>query len=262
MKQQTIPQAAEKAGYRRMTFCDDFDDASTVDWQATGKEGFNWYIDRPFKWPTLSEGDISVKDSVMTIAQKECCANWAVGTYSAKGNTGHAFRYGYFEARIRFDTTKNHKDVSGFPAWWSFSVKHTTDCDKGHWAELDFFEAMTNPEADGDYTGTYVATVHDWRVLPERGVVNCQNDNCWNDRCVSEGWHDYGCLWMPGVIEWYYDGKLVSRVTYSADALPQPNNQTSFVGSYSFMDTEDMLLILGSCQEWPMEVDWVRVWQE
>lgn len=261
MNRCVIPQAAEKAGYRNLTFCDDFDDASTVDWNGTGDSGYNWYIDRPFKWPALVPGDVKVENSVMTIAQQESCANWAVGTYSAKGDTGHAFRYGYFEARIRFDVNKNKEEVSGFPAWWSFSKAHTTDRDAGHWAELDFFEAMTNPEANGDYTGTYVATVHDWRVLQETGVHNCQNGNNWHDGCVSEGWHDYGCLWMPGVIEWYYDGTVISRVTYSADALPQPANDSNFEGAYSFMDGEDMLLILGTCKEWPMEIDWVHVWQ-
>ena len=66
---------------------------------------------------------------------------------------------------------------------------------------------------------------------------------------------------MPGVFEWYYDGELISRVTYSADGRPEPANDNNFTGCYSFMETEKMMLILGSCKEWAMEVDRVCVWQ-
>ncbi len=261
MSEKQIPQPAEAAGYRKLVFNDDFDDPSTIDWDGSGKPGFNWYIDRPFKWPSLVPGDVTVQNSVATIAQKESCANWAIGTYSSKGDTGAAFRFGYFEARIRFDMNKHHADVSGFPAWWSFSKAHTTDRNDDHWAELDFFEAMTNPEAGGKYTGTHVSTIHDW-TRQDGKVCNCQNPNNWHDECVTEGWHNYGCLWTPGVVEWYYDEQCIARVTYSADKLPEPTNVSgNFVGAYQYMEQEDMLLILGSCKEWPMEVDWVRVWQ-
>ena len=262
MSKPLVPQAAENAGYTRLVFFDDFDDASTIDWEASGNPGFNWYLDRPFRWSALEKDDVTVKNSVMTVAQKTSCANWGIGTYSAKGDTGTAFRYGYFEARIRFDQNKRKCDVTGFPAWWSFSVAHTTDRNDEHWSELDFFEAMTNPLADGNYTGTFVATVHDWLREPGGTPQNHQNPNNWHDKTVTEGWHDYGCLWMPGVFEWYYDGELLSRVTYSADGRPDPANDNNFNGCYSFMESEEMLLILGSCTEWPMEVDRVCVWQK
>ena len=139
-------------------------------------------------------------------------------------------------------------------------MAHTTDRNDEHWSELDFFEAMTNPTAGDDYTGTYVATVHDW--VRDGNPINHQNPNNWHDKVVTEGWHDYGCLWKPGVFEWYYDGELLSRVTYAADSRPEPANENNFEGCYSFMETETMMLILGSCKEWPMDVDWVRVWQE
>ena len=261
MNKPTIPHPAEAAGYKNLVFYDDFDDPSTIDWKVTGEPGFQWYLDRPFGWPSLVSGDVKVEDSVVTVAQEKSCANWGIGTYSAKGDTGAAFRFGYFEARIRFDLNKTKGEVSGFPAWWSFSVAHTTDRNDEHWAELDFFEAMTNPTAEGRYTGTFVATMHDW--IRKDGIPqNCQNPNNWHDKCVTEGWHNYGCLWKPGVVEWYYDEQLLGRVTYSADKMPEPTNVSgNFPGAYQYMEQEDMMLILGSCKEWPMEVDWVRVWQ-
>lgn len=256
-----VPQMAVDAGYTRLTFFDDFDDPSTIDWEVSGAEGYRWYLDRPFRWTPLEKGDVTVRDSVVMVAQKKSCANWGIATYSAKGDCGTAFRYGYFEARIRFDQTKCKSDVSGFPAWWSFSVAHTTDRNDAHWAELDFFEAMTNPQADGRYTGTFVATAHDW-IRPAGGnPQNHQNPNNWHDGVVTEGWHDYGCLWQPGSFAWYYDGRCIAKVTYG-DGKPDPVSPSSdFDGCYRGIDEENMLLILGSCAEWPMEIDHVCVWQ-
>lgn len=256
------PQAAVEAGYTTLTFFDDFDDPSTIDWDGSGAAGYKWYLDRPFRWSSLEKDDVTMQDSVVTVAQKKSCANWGIATYSAKGDCGTAFRYGYFEARIRFDRNKRKDDVSGFPAWWCFSVAHTTDRNDEHWAELDFFEAMTNPTADGRYTGTFVATVHDWlRPAAKEIPQNRQNPNNWHDGIVEDGWHDYGCLWQPGSFKWYYDGTCISEVTYSADALPRPSASSNPAGCYRVIDDEDMLLILGSCAEWPMEIDRVCVWQ-
>ena len=260
MKGIGIPQAAEQAGFKTLVFEDDFDSAATLDWQVSGKPGFKWYLDRPFGWDAVRPADLTVADSVLTIKTPEHCAGWGPSTYSTKGLTGSAFRYGYFEAKIRFDPALG-RHASYFPAWWSFSVAHATDKNDEHWGELDFFEAM--PDASGLYKGAYVATVHDW-IRENGGPQNHQNTNNWFDGQITDAdWHVYGCLWEPGRFAWYLDGRCITEVTYSADGHPTPQaNPASFVGCYSFLDKEDMLLILGTCEEWPMEVDWVRVWQK
>ena len=97
---------------------------------------------------------------------------------------------------------------------------------------------------------------------------------------MDDGWHTYAALWEPGYIAWYLDGKLMHSARYNATDLPQyfnrdnPNplprledsrpelaNRT-WVGAHHQMNEEDEILVLGCNKNWPMEVDWVRVWQK
>lgn len=256
-----VPEAAKEAGYTSLVFYDDFDDPSTVDWKGTGEPGYKWYIDRPFGWPTLLDGDVVIEDSVATIAQQKSCANWALSTYSANGDTGSAWTYAYFEARIRINTDMVREDLveKGQPAFWSFSKAHTTGKDKGRWGEIDFFEVTF--EADGTFNNTLVTSMHDSRVVNGK-QENLSNTNNIHPHFVSDDWQTIGCLWTPGSVSWYLDGGFISRTTYSADGMPDPASPTNQeVGCFSILDQEEMLVILGSGPCWPMEVDWVRVWQ-
>ena len=255
-----VPAPAKKAGYTRLVFCDDFDSPETIDMKCTHAPGYKWYLDRPFGWADVDLKGIAVENSILTIKTEDHAAGWGPSSYSSHGRTGNSFRYGYFEAKIRFDP-KLGVNASYFPAWWSFSVNHAVFNGDDQWAELDFFEAM--PEEDGVYRGCYVATVHDW-IYSDGKPGNHQNPNNWHPGVVNDDdWHVYGCLWMPGRIEWYFDGKMIAGVSYSADEMPVPlSESSSFKGCYSFMDGEDMLLILGTSADWPIEVDWVNVWQE
>ena len=258
---QTVPVPAAEAGYSSLVFYDDFDDPSTFDQEKTGEPGFLWYLDRPFGWSPVSENGYDLQNSILTIRTADHCAGWGPCTYSVRGQTGRTFRYGYFEARMRFDHAPTDKRAY-FPAFWSFSAEHASGRGNDHWSELDFFEAM--PGEDGRYTGTFVCTVHDW-IRDEKGEVqNHQNPNNWHPACVKDSdWHTYGCLWKPGLIEWYMDGQRMAYQRYGADCFPEPSpGECTFEGCYSFMDQEEMLLILGTSRDWPLEVDWVRVWQE
>ena len=256
-----IPAQAAKAGYTSLVFYDDFDDLSTFDIEGTGQPGYLWYLDRPFGWSPVSADGYFLRDSVLTIRTPDHCAGWGPCTYSVRGQTGHVFRYGYFEARLRFSHAPTEK-TTYFPAWWSFSVEHASGRNDDHWSELDFFEAM--PNSEGRYDGAFVCTVHDWIRSKNGEVLNYQNPNNWHpNRVLDDEWHVYACLWKPGLIEWYMDGVLIAFQRYGADRHPDPSpEKNTFVGCYSFMDQEDMLLILGTSHDWPLEVDWVRVWQE
>ncbi len=255
------PEVAETAGMTKLAFYDDFDDPSTIDWKGTGKDGFKWYIDRPFGWDPLQDGDVTVADSVATIAPQKSHASWGISTYSAKGDTGKAFTYAYFEASIRIDLNKTKADLTtkGQPAFWSFSKAHTLKRDEGNWGEIDFFEVTF--ESDGSFHNRLVTSVHD-SIMIDGKQVNRSNSGNTHEYFVMEGWHTYGCLWTPGEIAWYLDGGKICSQAYSADGLPSPASASNQVeGCYSILDQEEMLVILGSGPCWPMEVDWVRVWQ-
>ena len=255
------PKAAAEAGMTKLAFYDEFDDPSTIDWDGTGKDGFKWYVDRPFGWEPMQDGDVTIADSVATIAPQKSCANWGLSTYSAKGDTGTTFRYAYFEASIRIDLDKTREDLTtkGQPAFWSFSKEHTLKRDEGNWGEIDFFEVAF--EGDGSFHNRLVTSAHD-SIMIDGKQVNRSNANNTHEFFVMDGFHTYGCLWTPGEITWYLDGGYVTSLTYSADGMPSPASSSNQVeGCYSILDEEDMLVILGSGPCWPMEVDWVRVWQ-
>lgn len=259
------PEPAAQVGYDKLVFSDDFDSICTIDVMGTGKPGYNWYVDRPVWGSGITEPSAySVSNSVLTVSSTGDTASWALSSFSVKGNTGHSFKHGYFEARIRFDPTLG-KSCKSWPAWWSLSTLHSKLNNMDHWAELDFFEAYTGGYVD--YTGALVGTVHDWA---DRSKVHYQNSNNWKP--LPKGtdfnqWHVYGCLWRPSEITWYLDDEPLITQKFSATMPPDPlaNGTTTPTpaGVFSILDEEPdgMLLILGSDPKWPIYVDWVHVWQ-
>ncbi len=260
-----VPEAAAESNMTRLVFYDDFDSDDTIDWDATGDAGYKWYVDRPFGWESFTREEATIADSVLTLTPTANYANWSIASYSAKGDTGTAFRYAYFEARIRIDIDKSKSDLqsAGSPAWWSFSVDHTVGRNNEHWGELDFFEVAFN--SDGDYDGMFVASAHDSIVVDGKQINRSKTDNVIYDKVTEPGWHTYGCLWTPGEIYWYFDDIPISQLAYFEDMLPFPNDSgtgSDFEGCFSVLDSEQMLVVLGTGPDWPMEVDWVRIWQE
>jgi len=255
------PPQAVKAGYETLVFNDDFDSLESIDVKGTKKSGYKWYVDAPIWGSGITDPSAyNVSNSVLTVTSDGYTANWTLTSYSPGGKVGYSFRYGYFEARIRFNP-KLGKIARGFPAWWCFSVNHSVNGDPSRWAELDFYEAYTGGYAD--YNGLFVGTVHDWANDSKTHYQNSNNVQWLSDTTFSK-WHTYGCLWTPGRITWYFDNDSLMTQTYSADKTPYPQtNPHAPVGTFSILDTEPlgMMLILGSDEKWPMEVDWVRVWR-
>jgi hypothetical protein len=260
-----LPAAASAAGFTRLKFDDEFRSYNTIDTATTGNEGFNWYTDRPFGGSPVLRSAYNIKDGILTLTNTGRSQGWALSTYSVKTGKGHGFRYGYFEARIKFDPSKGATS-SWFPTWWSFSINHAKTNDPSHWAELDFFEAYTGGFSNWD--GSFFGTVHDWADDSRTHYQNANNYQPSTKSADYTKFHTYGCLWKPGEITWYFDGRALMTQKYSATATPDPlaNGTTTPTpaGVFSILDTDPlgMLLILGSCEEWPMYVDWVRVWQQ
>jgi len=261
------PPPALEVGYKTLAFNDDFDSIKTIDVNDTGKRGYNWYLGLPFGGPTTSPNAFSVSGSVLNLTNCPRNYNWTISSYCIKGNYGYTFRYGYFEARIHFDPTLG-KVSRGYPSWWSLSthyskVKEMFNSD--HWAELDFLEVYTPGFAD--YNGDFVGTVHDWANKSKTHYQNKNNVQPLPKDTDFNQWHTYGCLWQPGRVTWYFDNKALMTQKYSATAPPDPLANGTTVptpaGVFYFLDTdpEGMLLVLGSDPNWPMYVDWVRVWQ-
>jgi beta-glucanase (GH16 family) len=61
--------------------------------------------------------------------------------------------------------------------------------------------------------------------------------------------HTYGCLWTPDKVVWYFDNKPVTTVS-TGPGTP-----------FTAIEKEHMFIMLGTGRNWPMDVDYVHVWQ-
>jgi hypothetical protein len=257
-----VPAPAAAAGFHDLVFFDDFETLHTIDVNGTGNAGYNWYTDQPFGSPQPSHPTYSIANSVVTVTDW-----WSLASMSPKSGKGTAFRYGYFEARIRFDPSLGPK-AAGWPAFWMLSALHTQVNNLTAWAELDVFEAYTGGYSS--YPGAFVGTLHDWSWNSKTQYVNYQNSN---NYLIPPGvkwdqWHTVSCLWVQGKVTWYLDRVALMSQEFSPVEPPAPlaNGPISPTpyGIFTILDTDPrgMEMIVGSSPGWPMDVDYVGVWQE
>lgn len=192
------------------------------------------------------------------------------------------------------------KDLSkGWPSFWSFAIEHAThnatNADQWpgqangfqHYIEADFFEFDTNWAWDRTYGGM----LHDWygvylKTCPGTvcQVANGGSGTKYNNfvvdpdkRAMSGGkidwgqFHTFGLLWVKGdasnnytgYAQYYFDGyptnDYVSWKTPPANLTPSqlPNSAYGF----GVLDSQRLLVILGSGVNQRMDVDFVRVWR-
>lgn len=240
------PRHALLSGYHRLVFHDDFDNPATISPDGTGDH--NWYATQFFSDP-VSASNYSIGGGALTVYGGNGVGATLATAAPGVGNRpyqGRAFKYGYFEARLRFDPSVAAKGIL-WPAFWSSSLEHGLG-DAKRWGEIDFMEAAlvnTGP-------GAYAATVHDFTgpTWPPQGHV-------WNGNNVIRlpsgtdlsDYHVYGCLWTPGRIQFYFDDRLGPSVSW------RPGR------AFDVLDRQHMYLVLGTDAGWPMQVDWARVWQ-
>lgn len=183
--------------------------------------------------------------------------NWSLSSVSPTTNAGQGFRFAYFEAMMRFDAPPQPK-TQGWPSFWS--IDRTMVAQRAHvrYAELDFFEVAE--------TNAFIGSLHDW--TPKTGTDFSFDDhmNLATARVARpfdfSQWHRFGCLWQPGRVRWYLDEQLLHEQRYSPTGAPTPNVENHPPGTYSILDQDEMMVILGTANNWPLHVDWVRVWQK
>ena len=287
LKNVPIPAAAEAAGYTNLTFCEDFNDYSGIDMSGEGKPGYNFYIDRPYGKHTLTEEELEIEDSVLTLKpfKDGCLAD--LPTYSKKGDTGFTMQYGYAEARIRMDWPDENYS-GGWPCFWSIGKpdmmsKGWTDC-----GEIDVLEAVPiHAKKHPIYTGTLHHHKRNYDengklVTPNSIASNMVNATGYNDYFdyIDKEWHTYAVLWEPGHVAWYMDNKLMHAVRYNEWDLPQCFYRDSptplprieqrvpeladrvWKGAYHIFEDDEQVFFLGARRDWPLYCDWVRIWQK
>ncbi|ROR55237.1 glycosyl hydrolase family 16 [Luteococcus japonicus] len=240
-------EAAQAAGFDTLSFSTDFDDLTQVDLTGRGTKGKSWFVDRPFS-PKLAADDLSVHDSVLTLDQSDNEGpNLAISSVSSLTGEGQTFRYGWFEARIRFNPA-NAPRSTGWPSFWMMSADHFKGTRNDLWGEIDIVELHHEPREafKSGFSGsiwTHTGAQVNTRINRHHSK---HVDTDWS------AWHTYSCVWTPGEVVWFMDGREVLRHSYAA------NSQASRALDG---DTGGQALVLGTGRDNPMEVDWVRVWQ-
>ena len=240
------PQAA---GYRLMFF----DDFVNLNLSPNGSGLYAWYKGLPWETPP-AQFNASVDSSVLTLAWEkgQKLAETTIKSCSHNGQHCPAFRYGYFEARMKWDVT-----TGAWPAFWMLPAQSISGATET--GELDVFEGQGDPYD----SQTYYGTIHDW-VVKNGAATDVANNGHANHYKIPgvdfSAWHTYGVLWVPGKVTWYFDDQPIITAT-----------------TYPIFDQQNFFLLLGSQEgaSWTLgnlknvtssgmnlNVDWVRVWQQ
>jgi len=281
------------SGYE-LVFDDEFNSLSSIDINATGGPGFNWYTKQFFTSPSsntfskinVSNGILTLNSTVSSVRNSNIAT--AAPANNQKGWVGKVFGGGaYFEARISFDPTTINP-ANGWPSFWAMAIEHMAlkgadqwvgqDVRYSHFIEDDFFEYDTESFAGSN---TYGAAMHDWFGIYKRTCPKgfCNINNTAGGGSVFQNavikvpsktdwtqYHTIGQLWVPGsankgtgYMQNYFDGLLVSTVTWidSGAGVPPPTGSFAF----SIADQNSLVIILGTGINQPLHVDWVHVWQ-
>lgn len=283
-----VPAAAVEAGMERLVFSDDFESQSTVDLANEQTEGFCWYVDRAYGRPPMQPDELEwhTDESFVRILSK---MPTGILSRSSNGKIGFAFKEGYVEARIRL--TKRETTPEKHPY---FFLLGQTDIEGRSWVDNGIITVMSAPctkDKNGERRPYYCGSLHhyqrSWKRDKKgnpitRSASNLVNATGYRDwfTFLDEEWHTYGLLWEKGHIAWYMDGREMHSVRFAPNELPRHyyrNNprplppieekhpefaKSQWFGAYTVFDEEPMVLSLCSREEWPMDVDWVRVWQK
>lgn len=158
--------------------------------------------------------------------KRESCGKtrpYAAGMVNTAGK--FEFRYGFVEARSWLPG--RGKRISDWPAFWA---------DGHHWpesGEIDVMEGLAGKAC--------------WHLI----YVGANPGGCARG-AFANGWHTFGADWEPGVITYYYDGRVVGRLRRGVPAARM----------YLILNLAAARAHGGPVRvPAAMRVDYVRVWQ-
>ena len=277
----TPPPIAQAHGYTRLAFEDDFDSLDTIDVQATGAEGYKWYVRRPYRATTLTAEDFSIRDSILTLHEHNSLYNYGLATVDAGNGVGFTFNKGVLEFRVRvphYDQEMRNYNLpgGGGPAVWSFPREKIYEWGGNympHWVETDWMEYWG--DLDVFPGGHYTITLHEsYRAKDENGEYMhkdmVQKHSLGKERHHNgfhDGlWHTMTFLWEDDLLAGYFDDNEVLRMQYGKDRLCDPLPKVTLgeqqEGAFSFMNEQNLALIISGSKCNPLEIDWIRVWQK
>ncbi|CAH0355303.1 glycoside hydrolase family 16 protein [Sphingobium sp. CECT 9361] len=235
---QALPPEARKAGFSKLVFSDDF---SVLDLSPDGGGNHRWFNGLWQRGPVnpkqfeLMNGFVRLKTHV---EPRRIVMTTALTTMPRTKGSSTTFRYGYFEARLRFSP-----GPYAWPAFWLLSEQRPKIDDKAmksRWCEIDIFE--------GGRATHFQGTVHDWRDF--KSTSNANQHFLLPAPIDKSQWNNYGMLWTPRTISWFFNGRLLG----SAPTPVVCKQQSLFIiiGAQKRQN--------GPAQE-VLDVDWVHVYR-
>ena len=251
-----------------LIFSEDFDDLSSVDTANSGKEGYKWYVARAFGASTLTTNDYSVENGVMTVHTEKPTYNYGLDTYNCQQHVGFVYNKGYMEIRLRIPRARKNQDgEKGSPAIWALPPEKLENRAKA-WVEVDWLEYWGIGAYDTNTpNGFYTICLHQQHLTGSTVTTHFKNSNYRYEGLGDGQWHVMGWLWQDGLFVAYLDGVEIMRQTYSSSNVPSPYVNTmktdgtlTKTGVYSMLDTQYNPIIIGGSKDNPLELDYVRVW--
>ncbi len=277
------PPEALAGGYDTLTFSDEFN-AANVDTEYTGDYGYKWYL-TDLTDVCGDKDDYSIKDGVMTLAGDNMRYNWLMATMDGNTAAGwHGFKYGYLEYRTRFDSVPEgwiegtdyskikEEGVPNAPAIWSFPPEVICSSKLGYlerYVEMDWMEYWGYDKNNCQWT----ITMHDQTRLnnSNQTVTNSVNNRGSNHildtkNNIGDGqWHTVGYRWEKGLLIVYLDGREIFYQDWSENGhYPEGIAAIGELTADAFTPLDNQLspLILAGSKGWPLEIDYIRVWQK
>jgi hypothetical protein len=196
---------------------------------------------------------------------------------SQNGATGAGtFKRGYFEARMQFGhivagagAPAGAGPTGGWPSFWSFQSALGAASAGVQSSEVDFMESY--PGGTAGANSTYAHTMHNW-ISNSGGytATDQYNTNANNFDSAHQGaddaWHTHGCLWTGDdttcQISFYMDNILLTSPASGGTQFFNYNTSMAHTAGMNALPPAHMILHLGCATSgWPVNVDFVRVWQ-
>ncbi len=261
----TAPQPALDAEMTDLTFSDEFNSRDSIDQYATGKDGYKWYVTRPYGKPNTEPDDYEITDGIIKLMAKEGGFNITLSTLDLNTEVGYTWNKGYLE--VRFKITKPDSTRYGGPAIWSFPDTKVLEIpgQNRKWVEMDWMEywGITKARPGGYYTITFHDELQNYENEPNHWY---SNGNASKEGLGDGEWHTMGWLWVENAVIAYMDGEECFRMQFSETGVPSckvnvNEGSPEAEGVFSYINEQFNALFIGGHRDHPMEVDYVHIWQ-
>ncbi len=236
----------------RLVFADEFEtlDLGTSEDHASAQPHM-WYEGVWFNHHHVPLESFSIRNSALSIAWKrgQPQPDSSIATFSLHNPQYYAWRYGYFEARMKWKT-----QPGAWPAFWLIPVEGAAENGPHEAGEIDVFEGQ------GSEPHTFFGTIHTWKGSQHLASTSSRNRFPLPVDTDFAEYHTYGLLWVPGRVTWYFDGEpLHSEATY---AIFDRQNYFMILAMQEGVDWQAGNLTGVKARSLTLAVDWVHVWQK